>query len=226
MQNGKHAAIEVPSAMKLTLRPTKAPDRDETNTGEYAYKELQAYATSAEKGYDQEYDTDYDTSEGTIEIKGDFTFKKNEDSNKILYRLIAILLDRAKCAGTLKNTFVTDVFNGKYKFDCKEHPIWKSQNAKFGGEKLGAVEKIFGNLKEENPLKKAFDQFNTLVFKTLESSNSLDRMQTEDLIEAFVGYDVECQTVLQFLGRGKIRKDEKYKKLFEKLTPNSEEAPE
>ena len=50
--------------------------------------------------------------------------------------------------------------------------------------------------------------------------------QTEDLIEAFVGEEVECQTVLKFLGLGKITKDKTYKKLFEKLTPNSEEAPE
>ena len=208
---GKEA--EIAKTILVTIRPLQSDEIHEANTGEYAYKELQTYATSAEKGYDQEYDT----REGSIKIKGNFTFETNKDSNTILYRLIAVLLDHSRCTGPLEN-YVNDVFNGKL-FDYEEEPIWVKEKANFGDKKLQEVETIFNGLKEDNPLKNAFCQFYKLVFEKLETSNSLDRTQTEDLIEAFVGEEVECQTVLKFLSSPKIKRDDKYHTLFKKLNP-------
>lgn len=202
-----------------TLRPTKVPEseRHKTNTGEYAYNEMKAYAKISDKGYDEEYDTRV----STIEIKGDFTFKKNEDSNKILNRLIAVLFERANCKGILKTSFVDKIFSGEYEFDYQKNPIWgEKQNIMFGDAKINEVEEIFKGLTNDNPLEEAFGQFDELVFNKLKTSNSLDRMQTEDLIEAFVGDEIDCQRVLKFLCLKKLNKsDANYKKFFEKLNP-------
>lgn len=208
---GKEA--EIVKILLLTLRPTKAPDRDETNTGDYAYKELISYATTAEEGYDDEYDR----SASKVKISADFEFKKDENSNKLLHRLLAVLFAHSTfCTGTLAK-HVNNIFNGSYKYDYGK-PIWIEENAGFG-EPFGEIKKKFE--KEKGPLKEAFGQFNSSILGTLYSSNSLGRVNTENLIYAFVEKGkVECQRVLEYLGSEEIKRDDvNYKKFFEKLNP-------
>ena len=223
---GKEA--EIVKILLLTLRPTKAPDRDETNTGDYAYKELISYATTAEEGYDEEYDT---RSSGGVKIEADFEFTHDEDSNTILHRLLAILLERAECESGTLGSYVNKVFTGKYEFNYSTEPIWDYQKAKFEEEKIGKVEEAFEGIDDKTPIKEAYKAFYTAVYGkeglSANKKTSLGREKTKTLIETFVDTKVaHYQDVLTFLGLPTINKnDAKYKKLFQKLTLNIEETP-
>ena len=224
---GKEA--EIVKTLLLTLRPTKEPERHKTNTGEYAYNEIKAYAEISDKGYDEEYDT---RSSGGVKIEADFEFTHDEDSNTILHRLLAILLERAECESGSLGSYVNKVFTGKYEFNYSTAPIWDYQKAKFEEEKIGKVKEAFEGIDDKTPIKEAYKAFYTAVYGkeglSANKKTSLGREKTKTLIETFVDTKVaHYQDVLKFLGLPTINKnDAKYKKLFQKLTLNIEETPE
>lgn len=222
--NPQEKEAEIVEIILATLRPTKAPERHDTNTGEYAYNEIKAYAEISDKGYDEEYDR---SSAGKIEISADFEFKQNEESNVILHRLLAVLLERVavslakdKRDGILEN-YVNDVLKGNYKFEYEKEPIWSKEKANFNGKKIGAVEGVFTKFEGGTPIKEAYTAFDKAVYKEggLSTTSSLGRERTQSLIEAFVDKNVaHYQDVLTFLGSKEINRDDaKYKKLFNKL---------
>lgn len=214
-----------------TLRPTKVPEseRHKTNTGEYAYNEMKAYAKISDKGYDEEYDT---SSSGGVKIEADFEFTHDEDSNTILHRLLSILLERAECKSGTLGGYVNKVFTGKYEFNYSTAPIWDYQQVKFDEENIGKVEEAFEEVDEKTPIKEAYNAFYTAVYGkeglSANKKTSLGREKTKTLIETFVDTKVaHYHDVLKFLGLPTINKnDAKYKKLFKKLTLNIEETPE
>lgn len=216
---------QIAKLISATLRPTVSPERHDSNTGKHAYHEIKAYAEISDKGYDDTYDERYGSSK--IEISADFEFKQNEESNIILHRLLAVLLERVavslakdKRDGILEN-YVNDVLKGNYKFEYEKEPIWRKEKANFNGKKIGAVESVFAKFEGETPIKEAYTAFDKAVYKEggLATTSSLGREKTKILIEAFVDKNVaHYQDVLTFLGSTEINRDDaKYKKLFEKL---------
>lgn len=215
-ENNNDVTNQVASLLVATLRPSvRRGNRLKENTGKHNYEEIVGLARIADKNYDEDRDSRWGSTNGsTLELA------KDDTTNMLLHRLLAILL--AQCPGNgCENNYVKKILEqNDYKF--KDNYIW-DKDPIFGDKPREEVKNFLKGDSVPRHVIPAADAFNQIVFGEMLTSTKkkLDYTSVTRLIKPFTTHEV--YKVIDLLKLEKINfegnEKSKYEEIFDIVHP-------